>query len=152
MPERPQPLPLTSTSVGFVGGRRHLTVGQLVAVRFLLDSLGAIEVHHGNEVGADEDIHRLADEIRAWRMVHPCQGTPEPAGFLHDVVFAPQPLPLSDHAIVDSGGALIVALDAAVPEGDGGSRTIQAVHYARSKGKTVVLVAPSGTEQWLRHR
>lgn len=152
MPERLQFLPLTSTSVGFIGDRGRLTSNQLVAVRFLLQGFGVVEVHHGDELGADEDIHRLADGLRAWRMVHPrCDG-PDGAGFQRDVVFPPRPYPRSDHEIVDAAGAVILAPAVIFPDGDTSPRTVEALRYGRSKNRTIVVVTPTGKERWLRRR
>lgn len=71
MPEWRASLPLTATSVAFIGDGEPLTRGQLVAMQLLLRSFGVVELHHGDRLGADGDVHRLANRIRAWRMVHP---------------------------------------------------------------------------------
>ena len=57
---------------GFTGSKDGLTAAQLTALEQLLDRIpGARELHHGDCVGADDAVHRLA-RARSWRIVvHP---------------------------------------------------------------------------------
>lgn len=152
MPERQLSLPLTSTSVGFIGCRGHLANAQLVVVRFLLQGFGVVEIHHGDGLGADEDVRRMADDLRAWRMVHPCDDAPQPAGFQHDAVFPSRPYPRSDHEIMDAAGAVIVMSEATRPGDEPGHRAAEAIRYGHLKNKTIVVVTPTGDERWCRFR
>lgn len=149
MAEWRRSLPLTATSVAVLGGGERLARGQLVTMQLLLRGFGVVEVHHDDRLGAAEDIHRLADRLRAWRMVHPLERAPERAGFQDDVVYTERPAPQHHREMVDAAGLLVVALDPITSATDGDIQPIDAIRYALAKGKPVVVVDEKGSQRWL---
>ncbi len=141
MHENRELLPPTATHVGFVGSKKPMTPAQTSRVYTLLVGFGAVEVHMGGRVGADEQMHELADRARLWRMVHPASTSPTAPACTGDVVFPAKPDSDRYHDIVDAAGVLIAAPESA---GERGCRTWVTIAHALGAGCPVVIVYPSG--------
>jgi len=65
-----------ATSIGFTGTRMGMTFNQRARLREILgqcmaDHSGAVSFHHGDCIGADEQAHAIADELKLRIIVHP---------------------------------------------------------------------------------
>lgn len=142
MPEFREALPIAATHVGFVGATAGMTSPQLFRVYALLLDCGAVELHHGGRVGADEQVHDLADHLGLWRMVHPATTLHRQGAYTGDMVFSAKADTERYHDIVNAVGVLIAA-PRSVEERSGG-RTWSTVVYAIKVGRPVVIVGPNG--------
>ena len=80
-----------ATSIGFTGTRKGMNFNQRNLLRELLEKFvnnhgGAVTFHHGDCIGADEQAHKIAEELKMRIVVHPpedpkyrafCQGHEE---------------------------------------------------------------------------
>lgn len=136
--------------VGFTGTQRGMTDAQKARVDLMFAEFGldAVEFHHGDCVGADEEAHDLADNHAFDIVIHPptddskrafCSGS--------GADWEPKPYLDRNHDIVDETTVLI-----ACPNGPERMRsgTWATVRYARTKiydapGEQVIyVITPSG--------
>lgn len=137
--------------VGFSGSREGMSPLQLaVVVEHMVLWAGMdrrIELHHGDCLGADAQIHAMA-LARDWPVIiHPpldsryrafCEGAQEirkPASFLD-----------RNHNIVNETAKLVAGPNGFVEELRSG--TWATVRYARSRNKSVLVVYPDGNPQF----
>jgi hypothetical protein len=143
---------LEGTKAGFTGTRWGMTTGQKLAVAKIIIGLSITEVHHGDCVGADADMHGIALSRHGLRIViHPpvkadlrafCDpgeggNTRAPYGYL-----------VRDRHIVDETDILIATSHAFVEEKGG---TFYTMNYARlpNVNHIVYWVTPDGgIRQW----
>lgn len=149
-PERRGPLPVTALQVGFVGAPEGMTQRQLFRVRVLLRSFGAVEVHFGGNPGADEQLYRLADDLRLWRKVHPLLCSAERSEVTGDVVYPPKQENERYHDVLTASGVLIAAPSSA--QCRSGGRVWSVVADAVASGMPVVVVTPDGEARELGSR
>jgi len=123
---------------GFTGSRRGLTIGQVLLLENALISCEATELHHGDCVGADAQVHKIAKGLDLLVCIHPpkndryrafCQG----AGAMHPV----RSYLRRNRDIVDACDVLIAAPDGPERLRSGTWATIR---YARKRGKRVIIV------------
>ncbi len=135
--------------VGSTGTQNGMTAAQLTFVLDTLAAWGVGELHHGDCIGADADIHKLAREL-GWRVVgHPPSDPSKRAWCDFDEIRAPAPYLVRNTAIVIATELLL-----ATPA----QRTMQlrsgtwaTVRRARALGRPIMLVWPDGDfslEQW----
>ncbi len=138
--------------IGFTGTQRGLTDEQertlKATLRSLKDVAGAVEFHHGDCIGADNEAHGVAALLGAHKIVvHPpeveakrarVQVSPE-----RDEVLAPKPYLDRNHDIVDACHWLIACPGEAAEKLRSG--TWATVRYARKTGKGVLVILPDGT-------
>lgn len=137
--------------VGFTGTQQGLTAAQARAVYALLLELRPKQIHHGDCVGADADLDGMARhlECRPMIVIHPptddqkrafCSmrtGSP-----CENDVLEPLPYLVRNRAIVDAADVVIACPKSAAEELRSG--TWATVRYARSTGKTLHIVHPTG--------
>jgi hypothetical protein len=133
-------------SVGVTGTRKGLTAVQKEAVKILLSDLKAEELQHGDCVGADAEIHSLAEALGLRIVIHTPSDTKRRAHCRSDHIEPPKPYLARDRAIVDATALLI-----ATPAEQHGERlrsgTWTTVRYARKAGKRIIIVRPDGTRE-----
>lgn len=137
--------------VGFTGTQTGMTAAQTAAFAILFGRLGAIEFHHGDCIGADDQ----ADYIVSTRysqvalIIHPPINESKRAFCLkrNNWSLSSKELPAKDyiarnHDIVDAATVLI-----ATPKEDSNqlrSGTWATVRYAKKQGKRVLIILPTG--------
>lgn len=135
--------------IGVTGTRLGMTVVQQVRGLELLTAITkqievCPELHHGDCVGADEQLHDMAESLRYWTVAHPPTVERYRSHRIADVIRAPKPYLVRNEDIVDETELLL-----AFPAGTKGSAsggTWYTVRYARKVGRRLVIVWPDGTE------
>lgn len=134
--------------VGFTGTQQGMTDEQKARVDLLLAELthDAVEFHHGDCVGADEEAHDIADNHSVDIVIHPPDNDSKRAFCTGGEVMEPKPYLERNRAIVDATSILI-----ACPNGSERMRsgTWATVRYARTKiyargNQLTYIVTPSG--------
>lgn len=141
--------PDRSVRIGFTGTRTGMSLDQYETVRSLLmlaASDADVEVHHGDCVGADDDVHRLCLDLGVAVVLHPPRNDRFRAYCLGAVREEPQkPYRARNHAIVDATDFLIATpRESRVPRPARGQGTWSTVRYAEGHGRVVYVVWPSG--------
>jgi hypothetical protein len=135
--------------IGFTGTRTGMSLDQYETVRSLLmlaASDADVEVHHGDCVGADEDVHDLCEGLGVAVIIHPPKEDRLRA-FCHGAIrLEPRkPYLKRNHAIVDATDFLIATpRESRVPRPARGQGTWSTVRYAEGHGRVVYVVWPSG--------
>jgi hypothetical protein len=127
--------------IGFTGTSQGMTSKQKAIVRNLL--LGEEELHHGDCIGADAEVHEIANGFKILVVIHP-PTNPKARAFCEAASETREPLPYLDrnHVIVDETDALVAA-----PRGPEVQRsgTWATIRYALKQGKPVFIVLPDGS-------
>ena len=127
--------------LGFTGTRHGMTTAQIAVVDDLI-AFEVTEVHHGDCVGADHDIDRLAKGVGINRVAHPPSDQRLRAFTDAEKVLEPKPYLDRNRDIVhDTDMLLATPLEDYQPTKGG---TWYTVRYAESIGRRVVIVWPSG--------
>jgi len=130
--------------LGFTGTRRGMTDEQRRACAALLERVRPEEVHHGDAIGADAEMHDLARAAGLIVVVHPPLNPSHRAFCTGDRTDPPRPHKARDRAVVDA--ADLVLGTPAAPEAEGPhSGTWYTLRYAKRMGKPVVIIWPDGT-------
>lgn len=134
--------------IGFTGSREGMTHEQACTVSALLS--GAIQVHHGDCVGADADMHALALLADVPIVLHP-PTDPKARAFCKGAAMSwPEaPYITRNHQIVDACDILIAA--PAQTNEVLRSGTWATVRYARKRGIPVKVIGPDGIERGAGH-
>lgn len=132
--------------VGFTGTREGMGEAQLAALRWVLRELLCAVLHHGDCVGADAQAHAAARALGMAVEIHP-PSSPAMRAFCAaaegDAVRQEAPYLERNRAIVDATSALVACPREEEGEADR-SGTWATVRYARSIGRPVVVIRPSG--------
>lgn len=130
---------------GFTGTRSGMNEAQYDMVRGLL--MNAEVLHHGCCVGADEQAHRIAEELGIWTVGHPPDETGGSDRYLAVVTCderrEPKPYLVRDQAIVSEVG-ILVATPQTFAEQRRGSGTWATIRYARQARIRRIIVLPDG--------
>jgi hypothetical protein len=140
--------------LGFTGTRLGMDPDQKEAVYKLLDDLVEhcatvnedFEVHHGDCIGADEELHYMAVGFGRYvtRIVkHPPKDTKLRAYCQGGVELPPQPYDERNLSIVNAADKIIAAPPTKEPQVRGG--TWQTIRFAQTKGNLWRIVFPYGT-------
>jgi hypothetical protein len=135
-------------NLGFTGTRKGLTVSQELTLDTLLMGWpSAVDFHHGDCIGADEQASFLA-EVNGYRLIcHPPAETQYRAFTEdNDEMREPKGYYARNRDIVDESDHLIACPEYGSPiteETKGG--TAYTVKYARKRGKPITIVLPNGT-------
>lgn len=126
----------------FTGSRRGTTPAQRAELRAALLEIGATCVHHGDCVGADADMHAIAQSLQLPIILHPPSDTKHRA-FCGGAASSLPPLRYlqRNQAIVHACEILLAAPDGAERVRSGTWATIRAAMRA---GKRVIIVLPTG--------
>lgn len=133
---------MTKRHVGFTGTRHGMTDWQAEVLEHLLISGGYKWLHHGDCVGADRGAHEIARHLGLLVKAHPPIATRLRAFCTADICAKPRPYLERDQNIVDETEALIATPKTAQPQL--GSGTWATINMARSAGKQVTIILPSG--------
>lgn len=126
--------------VGFTGTQRGMTAKQKFEVTRLLDELCPSEVHHGDCVGADEELHEIADNLTCWIIVHPPNSDVKRAFCTGSEELPPRPYLHRNEDIVNSVDVLIACPATAHEVKRSGTWTT--IRHARKIGLRVEVIAP----------
>ena len=131
--------------LGFTGTQVGMTAVQYAECREVLLYLKVTELHHGDCIGADAHVHRLATELGLRRIIHPPENVAKRAWCTGDAVTEAKPYLARNRDIVDVTTALL-----ATPQGPEELRsgTWSTVRYARRQTKPLVIVWPVGSTTW----
>jgi hypothetical protein len=119
-----------------------MTVEQIAAVDELT-MLDFDEVHHGDCVGADHDMHRIAEANGQRIVVHPPSDNRLRAWCKGEIILSPRPYLDRNRDIVGACTTLL-ATPAEMEEQDKGG-TWYTVRFARRRGVPVIVVWPDGS-------
>lgn len=129
-----------SGRLGFTGTRRGMTDAQ--KARVAEKSAPFAEVHHGDCVGADADMHAIARAAGQRVVVHPPTDPKLQACLTGDVTAPAKPYLDRNRDIVDEADVLIATPAESGPSTGGTWFTIR---YAFKLGRPVLIVWPDGT-------
>lgn len=136
--------------LGFTGTRRGMTPAQRAGCIIHLQRLAPKELHHGDALGADAEMHAIAVEHDVRVVVHPPLTSAQRAFCESDVIRPELPFMTRNRAIVDETDVLLAAPhgpEAKAPR----SGTWRTIRYARRSGKPVVIVHPDGESTSQEH-
>lgn len=131
-----------NTVLGFTGTRRGMTDAQSREVD-QLTRFAFSELHHGDCVGADLDMHVIARANRLRVVIHPPLDQRLRAGLKGDVVCPPKDYLARNRDIVAESDALLATPAESSEHWKGG--TWYTVHHAQEQGKPVIIVWPDGS-------
>jgi len=130
--------------VGFTGSRHGIGRDRVLPLLKLLDSLKPSELHHGDCVGADQDAHVLACDLKIPIVIHPPVSNQYRARMQYGdpTILPPKPYLARNHDIVDAVEVLVACPREATEVQRSG--TWATVRYARKRGVPVKLIYPRG--------
>jgi hypothetical protein len=135
---------MTKVNVGFTGTQRGTTKLQYQTVTALLRSLNVETFHHGDCIGADEQIARFVHTLGYPIVVHPPLNEAKRAHVeFHSRTLPPRDYLDRNHDIVDSTD-LMVATPGEMSERIR-SGTWATIRYAAKRQKDVLIVYPDGS-------
>lgn len=131
--------------MGFTGTQLGMTAEQEDALREVLLQEQPDEVHHGDCVGSDAQLDRIAREFGAAVVIHPPSNPSKRAHCARpgDVVWEPLPYLDRDLDIVESSTVLVATPRDEREEVRSG--TWYTVRVARRMGRRVVVIRPDGS-------
>jgi hypothetical protein len=127
--------------VGFTGTQVGMTEYQEIALVHILRREGALELHHGNCIGADEQACQIAWDMDIPPIAHPGD-TPEKQSEIESFETLPvKPNLERNHDIVDVCELLVAA-----PKGPPQQRsgTWATIRYADKVGRKTLIITPNG--------
>lgn len=130
--------------VGFVGSQKGMTKEQRQAFLAVVKHLQVSTLHHGDCIGADEQVHRLIrKQTLAKLIVHP-PACDEHRAFCEQQTFTYLPVPYLErnHNIVNRCQHLVAAPSTQTATKAG---TWEAIGYARKIKRPVTIVHPDGS-------
>lgn len=134
--------------IGFTGTQRGMTGDQLDRVWRLLVEFAPGTIHHGDCIGADEQIHSLAVvKGRYYIVIHPPSDAKKRAWCTNFTEARPEKPYLQRNGDIVAETTLLIAC----PDGYNErirSGTWVTVRCARRMGRSIVIVRPDGTTSW----
>ena len=129
------------TKVGFTGTQKGLTSIQLFRISELIE--GASELHHGDCIGADDEVDKIATMLRIAKTIHPPLENKKRAfctrGYF--LILRAKGYLERNRDIVDATEYLIAAPSGAEQTRSG---TWSTVRYAKKMRKRICVVMPDG--------
>lgn len=114
---------------------------------YILERDDATDLHHGDCIGADEEIDDIARRAGYRMHLHVPEKTVKQARCLvrsgHDVIYPPRPYLVRNHDIVDAVGTMIATPGEETEQRFSG--TWSTVRYTRKQGVPLFIVFPDGT-------
>ena len=123
--------------VGFTGTRYGMTERQKQLLRDKLLELMPDEIHHGDCVGADEQCHKIAHELKIKVLIHPPIDSFNRAFCESPYMFEPKPYLDRNKDIACLSDVLI-----GCPDNRTISGTRYTLNYAERMGKTTIIILP----------
>ena len=131
--------------LGSTGTQEGMTYPQRDKVITFLSLID--ELHHGDCVGSDEQMHTMARGLgNIWIVVHPPLNSTKRAFCIGDVIKPEKPYIPRNHDIVDATD-FIVASPKGYVEELRGSGTWATIRYAKKIGKPLIIIFPDGTTE-----
>lgn len=131
--------------VGFTGTQKGTTQAQFRTLRRLLDCEKPDYLHHGDCIGADFELHLMADAMGVPVVLHPPTKTIKRRFVTNNVYFCWPPAGyLQRNQSIVRNSNLLYACPSTYEE-ELRSGTWSTIRYARKQEKTVVVVFPDGT-------
>lgn len=127
--------------LGFTGTREGMTFEQLCEVELIL-LFEIDEAHHGDCIGADADLHRLARSAGLWIVGHPPIDPKLRAFCEFDEIWPEKQYLVRNVDIVICGDILLATPKEMEEQKRGG--TWSTIRYAREIGKPRIIVWPNG--------
>lgn len=123
-----------------------MTPEQRRACAKILAEFAPAEVHHGDAIGADAEMHALARSAGIRVVIHPPQNSSQRAFCEADRAEPPQSYSMRNRAIVAQVDMMIGA--PAAPEIEKPrSGTWRTIRYAKRLGKPALIVWPDGSRE-----
>jgi hypothetical protein len=133
---------LKGTRIGFTGTRFKISSQQREHLMGFLVYVNPVEVHYGDCTGADYEMFLMSQALGIHTVCHP----PDKHGYrmwtAGDEIRPVKPYLIRNMDIVDESDYLVACPCGEVEQPAGG--TWYTVRYARSTGRTVVVVYPGG--------
>jgi len=137
---------ISKIEIGFTGTSKGITREQYVTVDRLFFSCVPDVLHHGDCIGGDEQIHKLALEHGLQIEIHPPLDPKKRAWCTgHTKLWSPKPYIVRNHDIVDCAVNGVIAAPRTKNEQFRGSGTWATIRYARKKKRNLWIVWPDGT-------
>jgi hypothetical protein len=127
--------------VGVTGSRAGITDAQDRRALELLDDLKPTWLHHGDCVGADEALHRIAQHLGISIGIHPPKAETYRAWLIGNSAWPARPYLKRDQEIVDYSEILIAFPRSRETKSSGTWATFR---MAREAGKPRIAVLPDG--------
>lgn len=127
--------------IGFTGTRKGMTEQQRAELVRMLQAYKPAEFHHGDCVGADEEAHRLVAKSTKI-IIHPPRDQRYRACMTADKVHVPKEYLERNHDIVHDTELLIATPKEKAEKLRSG--TWATIRYAKSIGRTVIVIFPDG--------
>lgn len=135
------------THIGFTGTQAGMTPEQQASAYQIVALSEATDLHHGDCLGADDQMDQIARELDLIRHIHPPTNGSRRARCMPregvDVVYAPFPYLERNRAIVGASEAMIATPKETAEALRSG--TWATVRYSRKQGKPLFIVWPDGT-------
>lgn len=126
--------------VGFTGTRRGMSVAQKNKLNALLADIGAVELHHGDCVGADAEAHQIATKLGLSVCIHPPEEKSLRAFCVGDMEAPSKDYLSRDRDIVNETECLIAApYESAYPETQNGGTWYTIRHAMQSKRPVFII-------------
>ncbi len=134
--------------LGVTGSREVRYGAQVQQVALLLKEWQVTELHHGDCVGADAEVHREARRTKQNPriIIHPPLHAGWRAYCVGDLILPKKEYIARNHDIVASSDAMIALPKSEVEERRSG--TWATVRYAREHGVPVLIILPDGKMKW----
>lgn len=128
---------------GFTGTQLGMTYKQGERLLLLLKRLNTAEMHHGDCIGADAEVHVMCLDLGIRTVGHPPIVGDKRAFCSFDFEHPPLPYLERDNEIVQQSEVLFAAPKEAKEQLRSG--TWATIRYARKKGLPIFIVRPDGT-------
>ena len=127
--------------VGFTGTQKGMTAIQLLRVSELIE--GAAELHHGDCIGADDEVDKVAAILGIPKVIHPPLENKKRSFCARGqfLILRTKDYLERNRDIVDATEYLVAAPSGAEQIRSG---TWSTIRYARSLGKPISIVMPDG--------
>jgi hypothetical protein len=128
-------------AVGFTGTRQGMSAYQIITLKTILSTfrtLGVVEFHHGDAMGADAEAATVADILGFKLVAHPCTLANQRAHIPAAVVWPAKPPLERNRELVDCVEALLVAPKTDKEELRSGTWATK--RYAQKKGTAFILL------------
>lgn len=131
--------------LGVTGTQQGMTPEQLYYAKTAIDVLNPAEIHHGDCIGADKEIHQIAIEKGIPTVVHPPTNPKKRAFCKGTVNLPPKDYLDRNHDIVDDCDFILAFPKESEEQMRSG--TWATVRYARKSNAAHVVVDPGGFSQ-----